>query len=108
MAAAEPHRRFMGSSAMGNASASAASHRLEVTAEVDFRNLNCAKKSDAKHLSKRAKSDENSALLASLVHRKRFIQSVSACLTAGLDDISDDVSLRLQNTRVAAVLSRRR
>lgn len=96
---------------MGNtsASATAASHRLEATAEVDFPNLNCAKKSDAKHLSQRAKSDENSAeVFAFLVHRKRFIQSVRACLTAGLDDISDDVSLRLQNARVAAVLRRRR
>jgi hypothetical protein len=38
----------------------------------------------------------------------RFVQGFIACLSTGLDDLSEGVSLRLQSARIAAVLRRRR
>lgn len=75
----------------------------------NFSTENGAQKFNVKrHLEQTASYEDGAEPFASSASEIRFVQGFVACLSTGLDDLSEDVSLRLQSARSAAVLRRRR
>lgn len=84
-------------------------HSGEATNGFDFPTENGAQKSNVnQQLVQTASYEDNAEPFASSVSEIRFVQGLIASLSTGLDDLSEDVSLRLQSARIAAVLRRRR
>jgi hypothetical protein len=84
-------------------------HHGEATNDFDVPTENGAQKSNLNQQLEQTASYKNAAKpFVSSASEMRFVQGLIACLSSGLDDLSEDVSLRLQSARVAAVLRRRR
>ena len=84
-------------------------HNGKATNDFDFPTENGTQKSNVNQQLAQTVSYEDAAEpFASSACEIRFVQGLIASLSTGLDDLSEDVSLRLQSARIAAVLRRRR